>query len=114
MTRLYLPVPVAVVWFLISCLPLAVLAQSTEVEVSDPLAACPGYKASNVKQSASGVTADLTLGGKACDVFGDDLKDLTLEVTYDTGEFLGEVFVMLGEYFSVFRRSYSCVLEELM
>lgn len=85
MARLYFPAT----WLFILCLPLAVLAQTPGVKEVDPLAACPGYKALNVKQSASGVTADLTLAGTACDVFGDDLKDLTLEVTYDTGELGG-------------------------
>ncbi|CEJ81504.1 Putative Glycoside hydrolase, family 31 [[Torrubiella] hemipterigena] len=51
---------------------------------NDKLAACPGYKASNVKTSDTGLTADLTLGGTACNAYGDDLKDLTLAVTYET------------------------------
>jgi len=72
---------------LLASLPRVVFAQTAAVKESDLLAACPGYKASNVQQSATGVTADLTLGGTACDVFGDDLEDLTLEVTYDTGKF---------------------------
>ncbi|KAI0134255.1 family 31 glycosyl hydrolase [Xylariales sp. AK1849] len=49
-----------------------------------PLGACPGYRASNVQTSSSGLTADLTLAGTACDVYGTDLADLTLEVSYDT------------------------------
>lgn len=54
----------------------------------DPLTKCPGYKASNVKTTSTGLTADLTLAGAACDVYGDDLTDLTLEVSYDTGMFI--------------------------
>ncbi|KAI1738075.1 glycoside hydrolase family 31 protein [Xylaria scruposa] len=50
----------------------------------DPLSACPGYSASQVKTTASGLTAALTLAGKGCDVYGTDLKDLILEVSYDT------------------------------
>ncbi|KAI2469457.1 glycoside hydrolase family 31 protein [Annulohypoxylon bovei var. microspora] len=50
----------------------------------DPLTSCPGYTASNVVKTASGLTADLTLAGDACNVYGTDLKDLTLEVSYDT------------------------------
>lgn len=50
----------------------------------DLLAACLGYQASNVKTTATGLTADLTLAGPACNVYGDDLDDLTLEVTYET------------------------------
>ena len=53
---------------------------------SDPLASCPGYKASNVKTTSSSLTADLTLAGPACNVYGTDLTDLTLSVVYETGE----------------------------
>jgi alpha-glucosidase len=52
-----------------------------------PLTSCPGYKASNVKTSATGLTADLQLAGKACNAYGTDLDNLILEVTYETGEF---------------------------
>ncbi|KAI1762859.1 glycoside hydrolase family 31 protein [Hypoxylon sp. FL1150] len=50
----------------------------------DPLTACPGYTASNVVKTASGLTADLALAGEACNVYGSDLQNLTLEVSYDT------------------------------
>ena len=52
---------------------------------NDPLASCPGYTASNVKTTSSGLTADLSLAGTACNAYGDDLKQLTLEVVYETG-----------------------------
>ncbi|KAH6682594.1 glycoside hydrolase family 31 protein [Halenospora varia] len=52
----------------------------------DPLASCPGYKASNVKTTASSLTADLSLAGTACNVYSDDLKSLTLQVTYDNND----------------------------
>ena len=48
------------------------------------LAACPGYKASNIKTSSSSLTADLSLAGKACNVYSEDLPSLTLEVVYET------------------------------
>ncbi|KAF2723683.1 glycoside hydrolase family 31 protein [Polychaeton citri CBS 116435] len=47
---------------------------------------CPGYKASNVKTSSTGLTATLSLAGTACNVYGTDLKDLTLTVEYQTNE----------------------------
>ncbi|KAL7623189.1 hypothetical protein AAE478_006870 [Parahypoxylon ruwenzoriense] len=50
----------------------------------DALAACPGYTASNVVKTASGLTADLKLAGEACNAYGSDLDDLILEVSYDT------------------------------
>lgn len=53
---------------------------------TDPLTSCPGYKASNVKTTASSLTADLSLAGAACNVYGDDLTSLTLEVVYETGK----------------------------
>ena len=51
---------------------------------------CPGYKASNVKKSDNGLTANLDLAGKACNAYGKDVKHLTLEVTYETGKSTGE------------------------
>jgi hypothetical protein len=47
--------------------------------------ACPGYKASKVQTTKSGLTADLLLAGKACNVYGEDVEKLKLEVTYETG-----------------------------
>jgi alpha-glucosidase len=48
--------------------------------------ACPGYTASNVVESDSGLTADLTLSGDACNAYSDDIKDLKLLVEYQTGK----------------------------
>ena len=53
---------------------------------NDSLASCPGYKASNVKVHSSSMTADLTLAGPACNVYGTDLTHLTLEVVYETSK----------------------------
>ncbi|KAL2874289.1 hypothetical protein SGCOL_010551 [Colletotrichum sp. CLE4] len=50
----------------------------------DALSACPGYKASNVQLSSTGLTADLSLAGEACNAYGTDLTDLTLTVEYQT------------------------------
>lgn len=50
----------------------------------DALTSCPGYTASNVQTTASSLSADLTLAGPACNVYGDDLENLTLIVTYET------------------------------
>lgn len=43
---------------------------------------CPGYKASNVKQSSRGLTATLTLAGKPCNVYGSDVNSLNFAVEY--------------------------------
>lgn len=61
------------------------LAGSLAQRQSSSLDDCPGYKASNVQNDGSRVTADLTLAGTACNVYGDDLTDLKLEVEYQTG-----------------------------
>lgn len=53
---------------------------------TDALANCPGYNASNVRVTPTGVTADLTLAGAACNVYGTDLPNLILQVTYQTGK----------------------------
>lgn len=45
---------------------------------------CPGYAASNVQTSDIGLTADLTLAGTACNIYGTDIVNLTLTVEYQT------------------------------
>ena len=47
--------------------------------------ACPGYVATNVEVRRDGLTADLVLGGKPCNVFGYDIQTLSLSVVYETG-----------------------------
>ena len=55
--------------------------------VKDPLAVnaqhvCPGYKATHVKEDEHGLTALLTLAGRACNVYGNDVQVLNLKVEY--------------------------------
>lgn len=59
-------------------------AVARDAPSDDVLASCPGYTASNVQTTATGLTADLTLAGPACNAYSDDLQDLTLAVTYET------------------------------
>lgn len=47
---------------------------------------CPGYLASNVQRTISGLTAELKLAGKACNVYGTDVEDLTLTVEYQSAD----------------------------
>ncbi|CAH0025995.1 unnamed protein product [Clonostachys rhizophaga] len=63
-------------FFALSCLLSAVQA----VTLSD----CPGYKASNVKTTDTGLTADLGLNGATCGIYGRDLHTLKLIVEYQT------------------------------
>lgn len=55
--------------------------------LSSPLrrAECPGYRASNVRRTDHGVTADLTLAGPGCNLYSNDLKDLKFLAQYQTG-----------------------------
>lgn len=63
----------------------SLLALSFEAAVVLGQASCPGYSASNIQQSGSGLTADLTLAGEACNAYGIDLPNLTLTVEYQSG-----------------------------
>ena len=47
---------------------------------------CPGYTASNVVHSKSGITANLQLADTACNVYGHDVDNLLLVVEYQTSE----------------------------
>jgi hypothetical protein len=47
---------------------------------------CPGYNAGAILSSRSSLTADLSLAGDACNVYGDDLDNLRLLVEYQTGK----------------------------
>ncbi|KAF5974245.1 alpha-glucosidase precursor (maltase) [Fusarium coicis] len=47
---------------------------------------CPGYKATNVERDLKGIKADLTIAGPNCQAFGNDIRDLVLEVQYQTKE----------------------------
>ncbi|KAI0761474.1 alpha-glucosidase [Trametes elegans] len=62
------------------------LVHFASATVTDPtiLDACPGYNVQNVSSSGANFTADLVLAGKACNVFGEDIEQLKLELTYET------------------------------
>jgi alpha-glucosidase len=47
---------------------------------------CSGYKASNVVETSSSLTADLTILGDGCNVYGNDIVDLLLSVEYQAKE----------------------------
>jgi len=48
---------------------------------------CPGYQAKNVVQTGSGLAADLTLAGDACNLYSNDIANLRLTVEYQTGKY---------------------------
>ncbi|KAJ2902832.1 glycosyl hydrolase family 31 [Zalerion maritima] len=49
---------------------------------------CPGYKAENVKGTDAGLKADLVLAGKECNVYGNDVKKLSLVVEYQAEDMI--------------------------
>lgn len=63
---------------------------STSGEDAEPelytkdLSSCPGYVATKHWETKSGFYADLKLAGEACNLYGQDLHDLKLEVEYQT------------------------------
>lgn len=48
---------------------------------------CPGYTATNIDVTDSGLTADLTLAGVACNAYSEDLQELKLVVEHQTGNY---------------------------
>lgn len=46
---------------------------------------CPGYAASHITTTPTGLSAILTLAGTPCNIYGQDLKDLKLQVEYQSG-----------------------------
>jgi alpha-glucosidase len=59
--------------------------------INDPQAVsaqdvCPGYTASNVLRTPYGLTADLSLAGSACNVYGTDVEALSLTVEYQSSD----------------------------
>ncbi|KAJ7627419.1 glycosyl hydrolases family 31-domain-containing protein [Roridomyces roridus] len=48
------------------------------------VANCPGYTLSALKETSNGLAASLALAGPACNAFGKDIGNLTIQVTYET------------------------------
>ncbi|KAI6084922.1 glycoside hydrolase family 31 protein [Hypoxylon rubiginosum] len=63
-----------------------VIPNIIDPEAIDPQSVCPGYKASNVKTTSSGLIADLILAGEACNVYGTDIEALSLVVEYQAAD----------------------------
>lgn len=47
---------------------------------------CPGYNATNVTKTTTGLTADLVLAGTACNAYGNDVENLLLTVDYQSSD----------------------------
>jgi alpha-glucosidase len=62
----------------VSATPALAYQQTSGIE------SCPGYAASNITTTSTGLTADLKLAGTACNTYGQDLDNLKLSVLYET------------------------------
>ncbi|OQD65803.1 hypothetical protein PENPOL_c005G10589 [Penicillium polonicum] len=58
------------------------IANIDDPEAVNAQSVCPGYKASNIKESARGLTATLTLAGKPCNAYGTDVDSLDFSIEY--------------------------------
>lgn len=63
-----------------------ILPNIYDPQAVNPQTVCPGYKASNVTREAFGISATLTLAGSACNVYGDDVESLQLNVQYQSAD----------------------------
>ena len=66
-------------------IPLSLLFSQSSATTS--VGECPGYIARNVVVSDYGVRANLSLAGKACNAYGDDIRDLVFTARYQAGVF---------------------------
>ncbi|KAF2716540.1 glycoside hydrolase family 31 protein [Polychaeton citri CBS 116435] len=60
------------------------VASSAVFRRQDDPNSCPGYTATNIRTSDSGLSADLSLAGPACNIYGTDLPQLKLDVIAET------------------------------
>ncbi|KAG6326515.1 hypothetical protein ID866_12574, partial [Astraeus odoratus] len=58
--------------------------RAADTSYSKNVSSCPGYALSSLVESENGLSAQLQLSGPACNAFGVDITDLTLEVTYQS------------------------------
>ena len=61
-----------------------ILPNIQDPQAVDAQKVCPGYTALNVQKNAYGLSAVLTLAGKACNVYGTDIDTLNLTVQYQS------------------------------
>lgn len=64
----------------------SILPNIKDPEAVDAQSVCPGYSASNVVRTFSGLTATLKLAGTACNLYGTDIETLNLTVEYQSAD----------------------------
>jgi len=63
-----------------------VIPNILDPEAVNPQAVCPGYKASSVATTSYGLTAQLSIAGAACNLYGTDIDALSLKVEYQSSD----------------------------
>lgn len=64
----------------------SILPNIKDPEAVDAQSVCPGYSASNIVRTKSGLTATLKLAGTACNLYGTDIETLNLTVEYQSAD----------------------------
>lgn len=63
-----------------------ILPNILDPDAIDAQSVCPGYSASNVVRTISGLAATLNLAGKPCNIYGTDIDTLNLTVEYQSSD----------------------------
>ncbi|KAJ7759844.1 glycosyl hydrolases family 31-domain-containing protein [Mycena olivaceomarginata] len=61
-----------------------VALSNSSITHSFNVSTCPGYTLRDLSETQNGLTAKLDLAGPACNAFGADIANLTIQVTYET------------------------------
>ena len=89
-----------------------VIPNIADPQAVNPQTVCPGYRAVDVTSTANGLTADLTLAGLPCNVYGTDIDALTLLVEYQA---VGRLHVeIIPKYIGRDNSSWFVLPEELI
>ncbi|KAF8587460.1 glycoside hydrolase family 31 protein [Ramaria rubella] len=71
-------------------------------QLSGDVSSCPGYSLTSLQNTEHGLSAHLELAGAACNAFGLDISNLTIEVTYESQTRLHvNIFDMAQSQFTV-------------
>ena len=66
----------------------------------------PGYTLSHLDENEFGLTAQLNLAGKPCNAFGNDILNLSIEITYETITRYALQFIMSSVALTIFHWTY--------
>ncbi|KAL5534874.1 hypothetical protein ACEPAG_1339 [Sanghuangporus baumii] len=79
-----LPLTSTALALLAGCSIIASAQQINETVHSLNVSTCPGYTLQSLQNTSTGFVAGLALAGPACNAFGNDVANLTVEVSYES------------------------------